>query len=494
MRIHTKVGFAVGAVSALSGCSDSTGVGPRAGASSKDDAAWQATLELVSERTSYLGIPGAAIAVVIDGKVAYTGGIGVRAASTGEPVTGDTLFRSSSAASKTAIAVALLDLAEEGRLDLHAPVSSIVPSIALDSHYSGQIDLDTLLLQRSGLDCCVYRPKCAETDADVTHYFEGRGTIPSLAPPGAIWEYTASGAVTGAAVLQAVEGKPFTEVLRDRVLGPAGMETATYDATEAATREHAVGHLPNGEVDIDQSGPAACGEYVASTGLLASAKDHGRFLELLLAPGKVLEQSSLDLIQGIDHNPGFGPHWSYGYQAYGLDYKGVRVFHHYGSSDGYTSGISWIPERRFGVALLTNGDEGAALANVYGVEELRWKIIDQFLGLTGDPPNNTTPLSSWSKYVGTFVDPAAPEKKFIFEQDGSNLLTVRVEPDDPTPRVLGQGAPDAPYEGGDVFSFLDPTSYSTYFLVGFFFDEGGSVRFANTYGSASGHHVASRVE
>jgi len=68
---------------------------------------------------------------------------------------------------------------------------------------------------------------------------------------------------------------------------------------------------------------------------------------------------------------------------------------------------------------------------------------------------------------------------------------VRIEPDEPTPRFLGQGSHDAPYEGGDVFSVLENTSW---FPVGFFADESGSIRLANTYGSASGHDVASRVE
>jgi CubicO group peptidase (beta-lactamase class C family) len=279
-------------------------------------------------------------------------------------------------------------------------------------------------------------------------------------------------------------------VVEERVLGPAGMATATFDLAAASQAEHAVGHQGTALIEPTTIAGFACGERMASTGLYASAADHGRFLELLLAPGRVLDQASLDQLHGVDHLPGFGAGWSYGYQTYGLRYKGVRVFHHYGSSDGFTGGVSWIPELGFGVVLLTNADEGTGFANVYAVEELRWWIIDRFVGLAGDPPDNSTPSSTWDRYEGTFVSTQDANVGFTFTRDADAHLSVTISPSHPLALTLDQGGIDVPYEGGDVFHFL---SGSSYFLVTFFSDDGVTVRYANVYSSVAGHHVAERA-
>lgn len=478
MRSHTAGVHGALVVLALCACGE-TGSSPTpdGGIQARYAAAWQATLAEVSSRLAEYRVPGAGVAVVLDGRLAFSGGVGVRARSSGAPVTGETLFRSSSAASKTAIAVALLQLAEEGRVDLRAPLSTLVPEIQLDPRYASQINLDLALLQRAGLDCCAYRPACPGTEG-VREFFRANQPIVSLAPPDTGWSYTATGAVVGAAVLEAVEGRAFTTVLRDRVLARASMTTATYDPAVAVAREHAVGHEGEREIELDAIPGAHCGEHVASTGLLASAADHGRFLELLLAPGRALRQSSLDLLQGDGHNPGFGPSWSYGYQVYGLRYKGVRVYHHYGMSEGFATGVSWIPARGFGVVILTNGAPN--LRWEYVIEELRWRAADRFLGLTGAPPDDTPPPSTWGRYVGTYADPSMPGLRFIFALDPSRRLTFVIDPVRLTPRALTTGALDAPYQGGNVFSYWgDPE----YFLVAFEADATGAIAAATIYSS-----------
>lgn len=233
-----------------------------------------------------------------------------------------------------------------------------------------------------------------------------------------------------------------------------------------------------------------CGERIASTGLYASAADHARFLQVLMTPGLVLEQASLDLLQGDQHNPGFGALWNYGYQAYGLEYKGVRVYHHYGTSEGYSGGVSWIPELGFGVVLLTNQFEGAAYANVYAIEELRWRIIAAFLQLPGEVPDNSTPVSEWTKYEGTYTSVSDAGVSFTFAIDGDNL-TASIDPSAPTPVLLTQGATDAPYQGGDVFNYA---SGADWMIVAFYpgDGDGSEMEYANVYSSVSGHHVALR--
>lgn len=268
------------------------------------------------------------------------------------------------------------------------------------------------------------------------------------------------------------------------------MTTATFDPAAAGAAEHAVGY--EGAQAIEPTGVPGftCAERMANTGLYASAADMGRLLEVLLTPDRVLSQASLDALQGADHSPGWGPGWSYGYQTYGLDYKGVRVYHHYGASEGFNGGISWVPERGFGVVLLTNADEGAGFANVWGLEELRWWIVDRFLGLTGAPPDNATDPATWTQYEGTYVSTTDPAVSFTFALDAGSQVSVVVAPGPATPIPLVQGAIDVPYQGGDLFNHVGAASL---LLAQFFPDAGGAMRTLSIYSTDVGGHVALRA-
>ena len=153
--------------------------------------------------------------------------------------------------------------------------------------------------------------------------------------------------------------------------------------------------------------------------------------------------------------------------------------HHYGTNHGYAAGMSWVPERGFGVVLLVNRD--ADLALTYAIEEERWAILDRFLELEGDPPDSSTDPSTWTAYIGTYVDPAIPGRSLIVEQ-GEDGVVARFEPSSSTPMALTQGSLDAPYQGGDVFQYDDGTYW---YINAFYAGTSGTFDYAVVYTNAS---------
>lgn len=446
------------------------------GVTTPSEAAWLATLDELEPWMDEWNVPGLGIAIVEEGQITWAGGLGVRARSTGEPVTADTIFKSSSTASKTLVAAALLDQAEDGLIDLDTRIDTWLPQLDLDPDHADDIDLTTLLTMRAGVDAAQYRTSCAG-DETMASYFDEE-SLTWVAPPGDIWLYSAAPAIVGAAVLEAAEGRPWTEVATERILQPIQASGAGFDPTAAVAMDHAVGHHDGTvEEDLDEARHVTCPDFQASAGFLASARDHARLIQAFLGDGP-LQSTSLDRLNGSLTAPGFGEPWTYGLQTYSLAYKGEQVVHHYGTNNGYAGGMSWLPTRGFGVVILLNRD--ASLELTYALEERRWAIIDRFLGLEGDPPDSTTDPTTWAKYDGTYVDPLVPGASLVIET-GATGTTARFEPVSSTPAPLVQGSLDAPYQGGDVFNFEDGDHW---YLTAFHPSDTGSSDYVVVYTNA----------
>src|SRR5688500_14570877 len=103
---------------------------------------------LVRER-----IPGAGIALVADGQIVWSGGVGLADRETRRPVDADTLFRVGSI-TKTFIALAVMKLVEEGRLDLDARVADLAPEIEMENAWADEapVTVAHLLEHTAGFD------------------------------------------------------------------------------------------------------------------------------------------------------------------------------------------------------------------------------------------------------------------------------------------------------------------------------------------------------
>jgi len=299
------------------------------------------------------GVPGAAVVVVEEGRVAHRAVFGVESVETGRPVREDSLFRLGST-TKMFVAIAALQLVESGRLDLRAPISRYAPE--LDASI-GRLTMDQILSHTAGLrDDAPMRGPLEESALGVRVRAWNRDAF--FTEPGEIFSYANPGYVLAGYVVERVAGKPFADAVRELVLAPLGMERSTFRPLEAMTRPLALGHHPgaNGPEVVRPFAEDAANWPPGS--LFTDLDDMGRFLRALVSGGRIDGRPALPepVLRAVS-----SPHAEiaaldrrYGYGLELRVERGVDVVEHSGARLGYGSIVWTVPSRGFAVAIMTN--------------------------------------------------------------------------------------------------------------------------------------------
>ena len=391
------------------------------------------------------GVPGAAVAVVVDGKVAYTAGVGSKRMDTMDPVHATTTFGIGST-TKMMVASALLSVREAGRVDLDAPITQLAPEFQLAEPFasmSSEITLRELLSHTAGLqDTEAYL--CSDT---LSQYF-GSERPELWAEPGLLYDYSNLGYDLAGLALERSAGEPFAAAMQDRIFARAGMNTTTFDSASAMALDHSLGHTIGSdgkltEVELDSHG---C-PYGAPSGTetYTTAPELAQFAAAVVGGGgDVLDQNSTaELLQTSVETHGY-PGETYGLGLASLNGPGERVLYHNGDDGRFTSMVALVPGVRFAVVVIMNSGSGVP---DYIVADALRLFIGSDEGLTlphllrGD---FSIPASSLPRYVGTYLEPIEWGRAIV-SVDGDHLVATL--PD-------YTGAPTGTLEpvAGDAFS------------------------------------------
>lgn len=264
-------------------------------------------------------IPGVVIVVARNGKVAYSRALGYQDREKKLPMKTDAIFRIASM-TKPIATVAVMILAEEGRIDLLAPVSQYLPEfkdvkvgvektdpvtgkpILSFENAQTPMTVQDLLRHTSGL---VYGPfgntlvHQAYNDADLfnrsqtlAQFVTKLSKLPLAHQPGTAWEYGMSIDVLGR-IVEVVSGMPFDRFIEERVTKPLGMrDTAFYLTPAQASR---VAEYQIDPVTGKRLGGAATESLTKEKqvwisgggGMLSTAADYARFCQMLLNGGEL---------------------------------------------------------------------------------------------------------------------------------------------------------------------------------------------------------------
>jgi CubicO group peptidase (beta-lactamase class C family) len=374
-----------------------------------------ALAELQDTRT-----PGAAVALIRDGKVMWARGFGVSSVETAVPVTPDMLFRLGSS-TKMLTAAVLVGLAEDGKLTFDAPIGRYVPGL---SSKLAAVTLDQLLSHRAGLrdEATMFGlhddSALGQTVRAITDDF-------FFAEPGRVFSYANPGYWVAGFVGEVVAGKPYADLMNERLFEPLGMKRTTLRPTLAMTYPLAQGHEAPGNQPPRVGRPAAdnVGNWPAGS-VFSSVEDLSRFVVAFMDGGvldgrQVLAQAVVARMSAPRVEvPGSEPR-SYGYGLMTSVDRGVRVLEHGGSRSGYGSVIRMAPERHAAVIILANRT-GASLPKTAAA------AMD--LLLSRDPkPELPAPRevpmaqSEMQRYAGRYSQTKEVEIELLV-QDGKLLL------------------------------------------------------------------------
>jgi CubicO group peptidase (beta-lactamase class C family) len=250
------------------------------------------------------GLPGAAVAVTLDGETVHTGGYGVDGG--GEPLRADTPMRIASL-SKSMTALAVMQLVESGDVELDRPVYDYLPDFGIADPRGARITVRQLLDQSSGMSdqgfSPVDRPRRPTSLAEAVAQMDGAGLS---AAPGEEWEYHNPNYHVAARLVEVVGGRPFTEYMEEHVFAPAGMDdTSSPDPATDTVPDLARGHVRAYGLNI----PAPEPEHFSTGagGVVSTAEDMARWVILQgdggRAPGgtELVSAESVELITPPRH-------------------------------------------------------------------------------------------------------------------------------------------------------------------------------------------------
>ncbi|WP_026123948.1 serine hydrolase domain-containing protein [Nocardiopsis chromatogenes] len=332
------------------------------------------------------GVPGVSVAITKGTEVVYVTGAGH--GSDGEPVTADTLMRVASL-SKSFTALAVMQLVEEGKVDLDRPVRTYLPEFTLDDPRVEDITVRQLLNHTSGMADSEFRDEHRVGPDTLEEYVAGMADVGLAAEPGSRYSYHNPNFRVAARLVEVVGGEPIDEYLARRVFAPLGMESSLM----IITGDQPVPGLPDGHVwAYGRALPAPDRGHVqaGAGGVVTTARDMARWLIMQNNGGESAEGTPIVSAGSIAemHRPqgpgdepedGHGLGWAKKPPA---DGKGpVRVSHGgagrtYGSYQGLFTesggyGIAVMINSGLGLDVPQPSDVVEGLTPILGIEEPR---------------------------------------------------------------------------------------------------------------------------
>ena len=327
--------------------------------------AQQAADQAAAYALEYGGAASVMYALWEDGEITLTGGAGVYSKTEDRALTGDILYGVGSV-SKMYTTAAVMLLAEEGKVDLDAPVTAYLPDFTMADQRYQDITVRMLLNHSSGLmgsttgSAFLYDDPTETQAAD--DLLERLSTQRLKADPGAYSVYCNDGFTLAELVVEAVSGLDFTEFLHTYLTGPTGLDDTLTPADSFDTGRLAKTYLT---ADSTQALPVETVNIVGCGGIYATASDLASFGGLLCG-GALLSQASLDAMAAPEYASGMWPEdseddvLSYGLgwdavQFFPFRQNGIQALVKGGDTLNYHSGLIVLPEYDMAVAVVSSG-------------------------------------------------------------------------------------------------------------------------------------------
>lgn len=316
--------------------------------------------ESLQSAMARLNVPGVSVAVIRDGKVAWTRGYGVAWVG-GPAVTPDTLFQAASV-SKPVAAMAALRMVEQGKFDLEAPVETALTSWKLPAG-AGKPSVRQLLSHTGGMSVSGFPGYAAGKPVPaLVQVLDGKepantAPIRADAAPGAAFRYSGGGYTVLQQAMIDRAGQSFDVLARELVLAPLGMKDSTF-AQPLPAALAAKAALPHDREGKAFPGGAFTHPEQAAAGLWTTPLDLAKF-------AIAIQQGAAGRNNGV-LSPGMTRtmltpvmnDYALGLQ---IQDKG-KSFGHGGSNMGFKSSLVAFIEGGNGAVILTNGDNGGELA------------------------------------------------------------------------------------------------------------------------------------
>src|SRR5690242_16941866 len=376
-------------------------------------------------------VTGAGVALVSNGQLLWCGGIGKADLSANRDVTCDTEFRVGSI-SKSFVALALLRLEEEGKINLYARLQDVAPEIPLKNRWasSNPVRIVNLLEHSAGFDDMepseVYnrRDRWDYPLLDVFKRFQEPQDV--RWPPGTRFSYSNPGYGIAGYLIEKVSGQPFDAHIQQNLLAPMEITVGDFRLTDTNRAALAQGYEGNPPRTVPYKDI-----YLRPAGdLKASPAELAKLVQFFLSRGfagetLLLRPEVVGRMEGPETplSARNGLRMGYGLGNYSEIQADVVTHGHDGGIDGFIPTYRYMPEQDWGFVILLNTDSaGTALRELS-------QLVSDFLSKDfAKPQQPVLPLmtSRLRQFAGYYA-PRAPRNQllaFLNELSGGDRIRV----------------------------------------------------------------------
>lgn len=357
--------------------------------------------------------PGATALIARDGRILYKKAFGMANIELQVPMQAENVFRIGSI-TKQFTAVAILQLVEQGKMDLQDEVTKFIPDYPT---LGNKITIENLLTHTSGIqDYAKIRDTTKRGPVDFTpkemiDYFKNR---PMRFTPGTKWEYSNSNYFLLGYIIETITGKTYADYLESHIFKPLGMSNSYYASETKVIKNRADGYS-KGEQELTNAEYLSMTQPYAAGAILSTVEDLFKWQQAVHSY-KLITRESLNkaltrytLSTGEKTNYGYG--WRLGY------IQNSPSIWHGGMINGFIAMEMYLPKEDVFVAVLSNCECNSP-------EDVTAKLAALAIGEPYDYKASILEDSVLSGYTGVYENSRGQQKVFtmaehqLFAQSG----------------------------------------------------------------------------
>ncbi len=350
---------------------------------------------LVPQQMQETHVPGLVVSVVRGDRILFEKGYGAADIQRRQAVDPQQTIWRLASISKVVTATAVMQLVEQGKLDLDRDVNAYLKTFQIPEKFGKPITLRELLTHTAGFDDR-YIGKSFRTQAERPPLREFvKKLLPArIFPPGEVYVYSNLGLALAALVVENVSGQDFNDYCRQHIFLPLGMKETSFRLDPALKN-----HLYQGYIFQNGNFKAVpfdfLGDYPAGQ-LLSTASEFSRFMICQLNDGmldgvRILSPKTVTRMQSTQFTENPRLNGSIGFVVDIFQVDGNKVVAHDGGYLGTATRMWLLPGQKTGLFMATN------IMNMGAIQKVSYAFVKRFFDQT-QPPKVKYPLDSLPAY------------------------------------------------------------------------------------------------
>lgn len=361
--------------------------------------------------------PGAAMAVVVNGKLVYQKSFGIKNMFTEKSIdAGNSIFHVASI-TKTFTALALLKVCEQKQINIHEPIGKYVKNL---TSKQSQLTVHQILSHTSGM-VDVWENENIKT---LEKYFADMGNDGFFDKPGAVFSYSNNGYAFAGLLLEKITEKPYKQAIQDLIIQPLQLSNTLFGYKEVQQKDYVSGHQNNFVVDPVLQAP----KDLPAGGLFSTTNDLLKFATIFYNQQSIAKQLFKTVAykmfgkyvydgtmpEYLGYNDAY-----YGYGFINFSFKGIHFSGHPGEGVSQNTTFAIAPEHNACIVILSNAGFSPFRKSFEKAVEVFFPI--QHTNVIANEPKEITHFQS-KELVGKYVEPKT-------KQANNDIMEIKMKND-----------------------------------------------------------------